>query len=261
MIKFLQILISDVTDIRVYVISDMRIIWDIKSGDRNMETNKVIFQTKPLREQVCEYLKGEIAEKRIKQGESINLRQLSQELKISITPLRDALLQLEGQGMVTILPRRGIILREFTLKDVQNYYDIMSVLECHALETAMDKLTESHVSIMRELNKKNREVAASGFYYECRPLNKAFHSVYLDLSQNNYISTLWNDLSSRLYYCPTNIVHTFEWEQICCDQHDDLVNALEQMDLEQACQCIKDSHWSYNKQKNYILRYYDLKEE
>lgn len=219
-----------------------------------------IFQTKPLREQVCEYLKKEIGENRIKPGESINLRNLSEELGISITPLRDALLQLEGEGMVTILPRKGIVLREFTLQDVKNYYDMLGVLECHALETAFGRLTEEHFRTMRELNEQIRKFAYEGRYDEGRSLNKKFHSVYLDLSGNSYISTVWANIWSRLYYCPTSAVNTLEWELICCDQHEALIQALEAKDLERAFHCIRGDHWSYDQQKPYIITYYDLKE-
>ncbi|MEG1824759.1 MAG: GntR family transcriptional regulator [Cloacibacillus sp.] len=219
------------------------------------------FYTKPLREQVCDYLKKEIGSHRIRPGDTLNLRELSSELGISITPLRDALLQLECEGMVNILPRKGIVLREFYLKDIENYYDMIATLECRALETAVFNLTKEHQKVMREINEQIRECAYTKEFDNGRALNKTFHLLYLSLSENSYIQTLWSNTWSRLFYCPTNIVHSIDWELVCCDQHDKLIDAIEEKNLHHIFSCIKDEHWSFKKQKKYIVRYYDFSVE
>ena len=184
-----------------------------------MSESDAKFYTKPLREQVCDYLKKEIGSRKIHPGDFINLRQLSAELGISITPLRDALLQLECEGMVDILPRKGIMLREFTLKDIENYYDMLSVLESHAMESAIYNLQKEHCRIMRKINEEIRECAYNKQFDNGRALNKTFHTIYLSLSENSYI---------------------------------------EERDLHKAIHFIKDEHWSFKKQKKYILKYYDF---
>ena len=216
------------------------------------------FYTKPLREQVCDYLKKEIGSHHIRPGDFINLRQLSTELGISITPLRDALLQLECEGMVNILPRRGIMLREFSLKDIENYYDMLGVLESYAMESAIFNLKSEHCRILRKINEEIRECAFTDQFDNSRALNKTFHTTYLSLSENSYIQTLWSNTWSRLFYCPTNIVHSIDWELVCCDQHDGLIDAIEEKDLRKAVHFIKDEHWSFKKQKKYVLKYYDF---
>ena len=223
-----------------------------------MSESDAKFYTKPLREQVCDYLKKEIGSRKIHPGDFINLRQLSAELGISITPLRDALLQLECEGMVDILPRKGIMLREFTLKDIENYYDMLSVLESHAMESAIYNLQKEHCRIMRKINEEIRECAYNKQFDNGRALNKTFHTIYLSLSENSYTQTLWSNTWSRLFYCPTNIVHSIEWELICYNQHEGLISAIEERDLHKAIHFIKDEHWSFKKQKKYILKYYDF---
>ena len=184
-----------------------------------MSESDAKFYTKPLREQVCDYLKKEIGSRKIHPGDFINLRQLSAELGISITPLSAALLQLECEGMVDILPRKGIMLREFTLKDIENYYDMLSVLESHAMESAIYNLQKEHCRIMRKINEEIRECAYNKQFDNGRALNKTFHTIYLSLSENSYTQTLWSNTWSRLFYCPTNIVHSIEWELICYNQY------------------------------------------
>lgn len=62
---------------------------------------------KSLREQVYEFLRKELTEGKLIPGSSVNLTEISEQLGISKTPLRDALIQLEAEGFVTIAPGAG----------------------------------------------------------------------------------------------------------------------------------------------------------
>ena len=73
---------------------------------------KEMLNTKSLREQVYEYLRDEINNRKLLPGTTINLNEISQQLGISKTPLRDAIIQLEIEGFVTILPRRGVTVKK-----------------------------------------------------------------------------------------------------------------------------------------------------
>ncbi len=77
-----------------------------------------MLNTKSLREQVYEYLRDEIHNRKLLPGATININEISQQLGISKTPLRDAIIQLEIEGFVTILPRRGVTVKKLTLREV-----------------------------------------------------------------------------------------------------------------------------------------------
>ena len=70
-----------------------------------------ILQTRSLREQVYEFLRAEMNRGGLEIGTFLDLGALAEHLGISRTPLRDALLQLEVEGFVEILPRRGFRLK------------------------------------------------------------------------------------------------------------------------------------------------------
>ncbi|MCP4151170.1 MAG: GntR family transcriptional regulator, partial [bacterium] len=79
---------------------------------------ETILNTKSLKEQIYEYLRKEITKRRLRPGSIINMDATSRKLGISKTPLRDALIQLEMEGFVTIAPRRGIFVNTLTIKDI-----------------------------------------------------------------------------------------------------------------------------------------------
>ena len=101
---------------------------------------------KTLREQVYEYLRELMQYGKLKPGDFINMNQLSNELGISKTPLRDALIQLEAEGFVTFFPRRGVMVNLLTLQDIKDYYQIIGALEGAVILAEIDKITDEAVS-------------------------------------------------------------------------------------------------------------------
>lgn len=69
-----------------------------------------------LRDVVYDYLWTQIREKQFKPGEFVNLNLISQKLGVSRTPLREALIVLEAEGFVQILPKRGIYIKPLTFR-------------------------------------------------------------------------------------------------------------------------------------------------
>lgn len=225
-----------------------------------VEIEKKTVNTQHLREEVYSYLLKKISEGQIRPGGTINLRGLSKELGVSITPLRDALFQLEGAGLVNIMPRKGIALREFTLKDVENYYDSIGMIEAHALQTAIYNISEEQCQAMRGINERIWRLAVEGEFRETYNLNRTFHIMYISQSDNNYLQTLWLNICPRLYYTPMNIIDTLEWESVCHEQHEELIDAIERKDIKSAVSCVRDRHWSFKRQRKYIIKYYNFAE-
>src|SRR4030067_923094 len=104
---------------------------------------KPILNIKSLKEQVYDYLREKLRSGEILPGSAINLDETSRKLGVSRTPLRDALLQLESEGFVTIYPRRGVVVNVLSLRDIRNYYQIIGALESTALLQSFDRLGEA----------------------------------------------------------------------------------------------------------------------
>ena len=124
-------------------------------------------------------LRAEMARGGLQPGAFLDLNELASRLGVSRTPLREALLHLESQGFVTVLPRRGFRLNALTLDDIRHFYEIIGALEAAALRSVGPSLGPADFARMRALDAAMAEaVAARDFdrYYEA---NLAFHDVYL----------------------------------------------------------------------------------
>src|SRR5512139_71523 len=129
---------------------------------------------KPLREQVYDHLRRLMARGELRPGGYLDLDALEARLGVSRTPLRDALLQLESEGFVTILPRRGVQVRALTRDDVRHLYEIVGALEGAALLAAFPRLGRGEAATLRRLNREMRAAVEAGDFGRYYDRNLAF---------------------------------------------------------------------------------------
>ena len=86
-------------------------------------------QAAPLRQQVENVLREAIVDGQLQPGQRLPERELTDRMGVSRTLLREALRQLESEGLITVIANRGAVVRELTTAEVQALYDIRAVLE------------------------------------------------------------------------------------------------------------------------------------
>ncbi|MBC7348953.1 MAG: GntR family transcriptional regulator [Candidatus Aminicenantes bacterium] len=218
--------------------------------------DKPVLNVKSLKEQVYDFLREQMRRGEILPGSVIDLEETSKKLGVSRTPLRDALLQLENEDFVTILPRRKVVVNVLTARDIKNYYEIIGALESIAMLKAFDRLGPQDIDRLEQLNREMKQaIEADDFdlYYE---KNLAFHNVYLQACGNEKLMRIVNILKKRLYDFPRPTGFVKEWEQASTGEHARLIECLRRGQKEEAARFIRDVHWSYEVQEKYIIQYY-----
>jgi len=211
---------------------------------------------KSLREQVYEYLRRQMNTGELKPGEFIDLKEISTQLGISKTPLRDALLQLEVDEFVKILPRRGVMVNTLTMKDIKNYYEIIGALEGVAIISAFDGLTTQDIDRMSDLNAQMKEAIENDDFDTYYEKNIEFHNTYILLSGNDRLIKTVTRLKQRLYDFPRRKGFVKEWEVASIGEHSRLLELMYAGDVKAAAEFIRDVHWSFKVQEKFIKRYY-----
>jgi DNA-binding GntR family transcriptional regulator len=217
---------------------------------------KPILNIKSLKEQVYEYLREQMRRGEIMPGSAIDMEETSKKLGVSKTPLRDALLQLEMEEFVTILPRRMVVVNSLTKRDIRNYYEIIGSLESMAMLKAFDRLKATDIEAMQKLNDGMKDaIAANDFdlYYE---QNLAFHNAFLNLCGNDSLVKLVNNLKKRLYDFPRPQGFVKEWEESSILEHQALIDLLRKGRGQDAANHIRDVHWSFKVQERFVRKYY-----
>jgi DNA-binding GntR family transcriptional regulator len=180
----------------------------------------------------------------LKPGSTIQTCQITKELGISKTPLRDALIKLEAEGFVTILPQRGVVINSLTPEDVGFICEILGGLESRVIISVFHKIGEKEVA---ELNRINQEMVAIASlngenFTEYNQKNIQFHDVFLNLSENALLLRYIRILKHRLYHFPDRDFGR-DWQHINVAEHQKFVRLVEEHKPKQAADFMRDVHW------------------
>lgn len=138
-------------------------------------TFQPMMESRPIREVAYEVLKKAIITGEIPAGERIVETEYAERLHISRTPLREALRKLERDGLVEYVMRRGVIVRAFTIDDVQEIYTIRNALEMLTLPAIIEKAGPEEIASLRaklaEMDRLQEKDDVEGL----SPLARAFH--------------------------------------------------------------------------------------
>lgn len=209
-----------------------------------------------LREQVYQWLRAQMNEGRVKSGEFLNLNEISNELGMSRTPLRDALFQLEFEGFVTIFPRRGVMVNALTLEKIRSIYEILGALESAVIVRAALRFGDDDAVLMEKYNQQMRKALDRNNFSAFYEANLNFHNVYLQMSDNAEMLNIIHTNKERLYDFPRNKAYVREWELHSVGEHDEITALLRRGDWNGASDFMRDVHWSFSVQERFIRKYY-----
>src|SRR3990170_3684539 len=167
-----QVRSRKILDIQVYTAYIIRqpVIW---SGVRLLQKLKIqIDNHLTLREKIVETVRNAIVNGQIAAGARVAEPDLADHFGISRTPIREAFRQLESEGFITVIPRKGAIVASLSAKDISDFYDLKMVLEGYAARCATKVLTEKemakiegsirqHWEIIAAFRKRNADMAES----------------------------------------------------------------------------------------------------
>ncbi len=137
-----------------------------------------------LWERVYEHLRAEIREQRLPPGTELSEVALSRELGVSRGPIREAMGRLASEGLVTIRPRRGAVVRALTAQELVDAYQVREVLEATAVRLAVPLLTQEDLDRLEQLVEEMALRAKRGELQRFFQANVAFHDLFCHLSGN-----------------------------------------------------------------------------
>ena len=161
-------------------------------------------------------------------------RQLSQDLGVSRTPIREAMTLLEQEGFVRTLPRRGVFVVRKTMKEMLEIIHVWAALESMAARLITLNASDAEIATLRTLFEEFRGARPDGHMDEYSDANLAFHQAIIRLSKSKLIA----DLSGNL------LIHVRAIRQVTIRQSDRaarsiadhmrIIEALERRDTELA---------------------------
>jgi DNA-binding GntR family transcriptional regulator len=158
---------------------------------------------KQLKDVVVEALRQMIARGELLPGAWLRQERLSETLKVSFTPIREALKQLEAEGLVEHVPYRGVRVVEFQIEDVLDIYTMRADLEAMAAGAAALRLDEAEREELHSLHARMAGFRGNETLQTVREDNRRFHQIIIEGSRRTYLirtlTLIWSWFPTMLW--------------------------------------------------------------
>jgi len=155
---------------------------------------KPIERHQTLREKILETIRDAILKGTLKPGERVSEPELAERFGISRTPIREAFRQLESEGYLEVVPRKGAVVASLSERDVVEFYSIKSILEGHAARIAAERMSERDLERLEAINAKLEQIATDGDIKAFFRVHNEFHELFIKASGNDKLAELINQL-------------------------------------------------------------------
>ena len=145
---------------------------------------------------VYQHLKRAILERIHADGALLSEAEIAAEVGVSRTPVREALLRLESEGLVALYPKRGVLVRPVSAAEIEDVIDARRLVEVHAAQRAWDRRA-TLVGTLEPLLDAMRSARDSGDVVALMAADRAFHATVVDGGGNAILSELYQRLRDR----------------------------------------------------------------
>lgn len=213
-----------------------------------------IKQVDSLRERVYRHLNDCMINNRLQPGEFIDPERICQELNVSRAPLREALIRLQAEGFVTILPRRGVYITPITVDFIKSAYQIIGSMEADCLNEVFHLLTDEYCDLFDASNARQRELLQQADYEAYNDENLRFHTLFMSLSENILLNKVIEPLRRRLYDFPRRS-YSVEWETQNIGEHQRFIDSVRKGNRAAAVSIFRFEHWNFAMHSKYFDTY------
>jgi DNA-binding GntR family transcriptional regulator len=151
-----------------------------------------------LWQRVYDHLRTEILEGRLEPGAELIEVALAEQLGVSRGPLREAIGRLAAEGLVTVSPRRGAVVRSLSKEEFLELYQVREALERMAVQLAVPRLNDEQFDELAALNEEMEAHARRDEVESFFEANLAFHARLLEASGNGKLEELYRQLLGQL---------------------------------------------------------------
>lgn len=152
-------------------------------------------QPELFRDHAYKEIKQAIIHHQIEPGELLSERSLSDNLGISRTPLKLALQQLETEGWIQLIPRKGVQVKKISLKDVEEVFQLRKANEILVIELLVPLLDNEKIQQIEQMY--NKQLQLKGNHLDFVSFDTDFHMYLAELSNNKHLFQLMRSLTDQ----------------------------------------------------------------
>ena len=173
-------------------------------------------------------------------GDAIDDVALANHYKVSRTPIREALLQLQAQGILSSTTRGGSIVAKMNLQQLLSLWELLAELEGIAVRLACERMTNDDIKAMVKLHRSSKKIADKEDMNGWQEANLKFHEIIYEGARNSFLRQEVLRIRSRTGVYRRHAFGALGRIKSSYDQHEKIVNAIEKRDAEAASLCMTD---------------------
>ena len=193
-----------------------------------------------IEKSVYKFLKKAVFAGYFQPGERLIESTLAENLKVSRTPLREAIKRLETEGLVEITPNKGAAVLKSSPEEIEEMYFIAGVLEGFAMELAIDNLSDEDIKRMMEIEEILETEECHRDYEKWLKLNHQFHDIYISACGKSILKILLDQRTrplGRYWYLGCTSPGMFD---SCISSHRNILDALSKRDGQAARKAVEE---------------------
>lgn len=200
---------------------------------------KPLLQRQTVTAMVAEYIASKIISGEYPGGHQIRQEAIASELGVSRIPVREALLQLEGDGLVVIRTHRGAIVSELSEEDAVDLFDARLLLEPFLVKKAIARLSEQDIANVEQALNDYEAAISKGDPKELSRLNWAFHTALLEPSMRHRSLTLLQTLYNSADRYLRLQIEPLKAQTKAVQEHRDIFDAYRRKDAVETARLLK----------------------
>ncbi|MGN6157854.1 MAG: GntR family transcriptional regulator [Devosia sp.] len=204
-------------------------------------SGKAVAPARPVRgagvQTVYEQLRLAIVNLDLPPGSPLDEVRLSQQFALSRTPVREALVRLAGDGLVTTLPNRSTVVAPIDFERLPVYFEALTLMYRVTTRAAAQRRMPRHIAAMRQAQAQYVEAVARNDAVSMISTNRDFHLAIAEAGGNSYFTSWFSRLLDegrrllRLYYYAAFDDHL---PRKYVDEHEAIIRAIEKGDADRA---------------------------
>ncbi|MEA1975960.1 MAG: GntR family transcriptional regulator [Bacillota bacterium] len=214
---------------------------------------------KSLTSLIFDKIRDDILNDRYKLGDKLVESKLADELRVSRTPVREALKQLELDGLVESIPNRGVIVKGLTDQDIYDIYSVRVSIESIAAELAVERMSESELKELEDIIDLMEFFTMKNDANKIFELNTQFHEKIYSCTKSRYLEHMLKDFQIFIKSTRLESLKTEGRLPTAMIEHKMILEAFKNRDKEEAKKCITQHIKSAQKNVNemFLRKYKD----
>ena len=172
-------------------------------------------------------------------GQRLRDTELAQQLGVSRTPVREALLRLEREGFISSQLHQGFSVKPLSEGEIRDVYPLVGLLECSALDEMPDPGPEK-LAQLDELSRAMRQEGADPL--RRIELDEAWHRALVAESANQHLFRILEDLKRILFRYEYTFMQVSKWVDASTEEHQAIAESLARGKRREAVRLL-DTHW------------------